>query len=53
MGFDDCRQKLADELETYGRPESHRARVTVDPADPQLFRFKAEVVPGDTVNGER
>jgi hypothetical protein len=40
-------------VETFGAPDSHWVRVTVDPADPQLFRFKAEVVPGNTVNGER
>ena len=40
-------------VETFGWPESHWVRVTVDPADPQLFRFKAEIVPGNTVNGER
>lgn len=40
-------------VETFGWPDSHWVRITVDPADPQLFRFKAEVVPGNTVNGER
>jgi hypothetical protein len=25
-------------------------RITVDPADPQLFRFKAEIVPENVVN---
>ncbi len=40
-------------VETFGWPNSHWVRITVDPADPQLFRFKAEVVPGNTVNGER
>jgi hypothetical protein len=34
-------------VETFGWPDSHWVRVTVDPADPQLFRFKAEVVPGN------
>lgn len=40
-------------VETFGWQDSHWVRITVDPADPQLFRFKAEVVPGNTVNGER
>ncbi len=40
-------------VETFGSPDSHWVRITVDPADPQLFRFKAEVVPANTVNGER
>lgn len=34
-------------VETFGWPDSHWVRVTVDPADPQLFRFKAEAVPGN------
>jgi hypothetical protein len=25
-------------------------RITVDPADPQLFRFKGEIVPENLVN---
>jgi hypothetical protein len=40
-------------VETFGWPDSHWVRITVDPADPQLFRFKAEIVPGNTVNAER
>jgi len=40
-------------VETFGWPDSHWVRITVDPADPQLFRFKAEVVSGNTVNGEK
>jgi hypothetical protein len=40
-------------VETFGWQDSHWVRITVDPADPQLFRFRAEVVPGNTVNGER
>ena len=31
-------------------PDSHWVRITVDPADPQLFRFKAEIVPENVVN---
>ncbi|MBI3367972.1 MAG: hypothetical protein HY021_05855 [Burkholderiales bacterium] len=37
-------------VETFGWPDSHWVRVTVDPADPQLFRFKAEIVSGNVVN---
>jgi hypothetical protein len=31
-------------VETFGSPEMHWVRVTVDPADPGLFRFQAEIV---------
>jgi hypothetical protein len=37
-------------VETFGWPDTHWVRITVDPADPQLFRFKAEIVPGNVVN---
>ncbi len=37
-------------VETFGWPDTHWVRVTVDPADPQLFRFKPEIVPGNIVN---
>jgi hypothetical protein len=37
-------------VETFGWPDTHWVRVTVDPADPQLFRFKAEIVPENVVN---
>jgi hypothetical protein len=37
-------------VETFGWPDSHWVRVTVDPADPQLFRFKSEIVPGNVVS---
>jgi hypothetical protein len=40
-------------FESFGFPESHWIRITVDPSDPQLFRFRAEVVSGNTVNGEK
>lgn len=40
-------------VESFGFPESHWIRITVDPSDPQLFRFRAEVVSGNTVNGEK
>jgi len=32
-------------VETFGDPDTHWVRVTVDPADPQLFRFNPEIVP--------
>jgi hypothetical protein len=32
-------------VETFGWPDTHWVRVSVDPADPQLFRFRAEIVP--------
>lgn len=37
-------------VETFGWPDTHWVRITVDPADPQLFRFKAEIVPGNAAN---
>ncbi len=37
-------------VETFGWPDTHWVRITVDPADPQLFRFKAEIVPENAVN---
>jgi hypothetical protein len=37
-------------VETFGWPDSHWIRVSVDPADPQLFRFKPEIVPENVVN---
>jgi len=36
-------------VETFGWPDSHWVRITVDPADPQLFRFN-EIVPENVVN---
>ena len=41
-------------VETFGWPDSHWVRITVDPADPQLFRFNPQIVPENRVNrGER
>ncbi|MBE0612717.1 MAG: hypothetical protein IH604_03510 [Burkholderiales bacterium] len=40
-------------VETFGWPDTHWVRVTVDPADPQLFRFNAEIVPGNIVNRKK
>jgi hypothetical protein len=37
-------------VETFGWPDSHWVRITVDPADSHLFRFKAEIVPENVVN---
>ena len=31
-------------VETFGSPDMHWVRVTVDPADTQVFSFKAEMV---------
>ena len=40
-------------VETFGAPETHWVRVTVDPADPQAFRFNAEIIPENVVNRPR
>ena len=32
-------------LETFGHPDTHWVRITVDPADPGLFSIRAEIVP--------
>jgi hypothetical protein len=37
-------------VETFGAPETHWVRVTVDPADAQVFRFNAEIIPENVVN---
>jgi hypothetical protein len=37
-------------VETFGWPDTHWVRITVDPGDRQLFRFKAEIVPENVVN---
>ena len=37
-------------VETFGWPDSHWIRISVDPADPQLFRFKPEIVPENVAN---
>ncbi len=37
-------------VETFGNPATHWTRVVVDPADPQLFTFKAGIVPENVVN---
>lgn len=38
-------------VETFGWPDTHWVRVSVDPNDPQLFRFKAEIVRENAANG--
>lgn len=40
-------------VETFGSPNSHWVLVTVDPADPMLFRFQPQIVPGNVVNRRR
>jgi len=37
-------------VETYGSPDIHWVRVTVDPADAQVFRFDPQIVPENVVN---
>lgn len=38
-------------VETFGWPDTHWVRISVDPDDPQLFRFKAEIVRENAANG--
>jgi hypothetical protein len=40
-------------VETFGSPNSHWVLVTVDPADPMLFRFQPQIVPQNVVNRRR
>jgi hypothetical protein len=37
-------------VETFGSPNSHWVKVTVDPASRQLFRFEAQIVPANVAN---
>ena len=37
-------------VETFGSPDTHWVRVTVDPADPLVFTFRAEIVPDNIVS---
>lgn len=37
-------------VETFGWPESHWVRISVDPSDPGLFRFKPEIVPANAAS---
>jgi hypothetical protein len=40
-------------LETFGWPDTHWVRVTIDPADPRLFAFKPEIIPDNAVSRTR
>jgi hypothetical protein len=37
-------------VETFGNPDTHWVRVTVDSSDPQVFTFKGEIVPENVSN---
>jgi hypothetical protein len=37
-------------VETFGWPDSHWIRVTVDPEDLQLFTYTAQMVPGNRLH---
>ena len=37
-------------VETFGAPDTHWVRVTVDPTDRQVFRFNAEIIPENVAN---
>jgi hypothetical protein len=37
-------------VETYGSPDIHWVKVTVDPANPRLFRFEPQIVPENVAN---
>lgn len=37
-------------VETFGNPETYWVRITVDPADPQLFTFRPEIIPENVAN---
>jgi len=38
-------------VETFGAPDTHWVRVTIDPADQQLFTFRGEIVQENTAGG--
>lgn len=40
-------------VETFGTPDSHWVRATVDPADPAVFRFDPVLVPANLVDHRR
>jgi hypothetical protein len=40
-------------VETFGWPDTHWVRITVDSSDPQLFRFKPEIVPENAASRAR
>ena len=37
-------------METFGWPDTHWILVTIDPADPMLFRFQPQIVPENIIN---
>ncbi len=37
-------------VETFGEPDTHWVRITVDPADPQLFVIRPEIIPENVAN---
>ena len=37
-------------METFGWPDTHWVLVTIDPADPILFRFQPQIVPENIIN---
>lgn len=37
-------------VETFGWPDTHWVRASIDPSDPQLFRFKPEIVPANAAS---
>ena len=37
-------------VETFGNPDTHWVRITVDPSTPQLFRVDPQIVAGNTAN---
>jgi hypothetical protein len=37
-------------VETFGWPDTHWVRITVDPADPQLFQVEPRIVPGNAAS---
>ena len=37
-------------METFGWPDTHWVRITVDPGDPALFRFEQQIVPENVAN---
>ena len=40
-------------VETFGNPDVHWLRVTVDPRDPNVFTFRPQLVPSNLVNHAR
>jgi hypothetical protein len=35
-------------VETFGSRNTHWVKATIDPSDPNLFNFQAQIVPGNT-----